>query len=153
MRFLVPSLVVGLLVSGLAGLTYGYQYYEYAPPARAGQAADVKGQLKTAVTHAGFAGEGNALGYVQQHLGHALNCLEGTRGKNFNQAWGHVCQGMGNGILADLKAAPGGGDFMLLAEQADALAVAGVRSKNLTEARMAAKGVAALLNIIAENLK
>jgi hypothetical protein len=114
---------------------------------------DVKTQLKTAITHAGFAANGNAAGYVEQHLGHAVNCLEGSKGKNFNQAWGHVCQAQGSGILVDLKTAAGGSDFALVAEQADALAVAGVKSKNLNEAKNAARGVAALLSVIADNLK
>jgi hypothetical protein len=117
------------------------------------QGADVKAEIKTAVTHAGFAAGGTTMSYVQQHLGHALNCLEGTKGKNFNQSWGHVCQGMGNGILEDLKGAPGGADLMLVAQQAGALAVAGINSKNLNEAKAAAKGVSALLTVIADNLK
>lgn len=119
----------------------------------AAPAGDAKSQIKTAITHAGFAAGGTTLSYVQQHLGHALNCLEGTKGKNFNQSWGHVCQGQGNGILEDLKAAPGGADFMLVAQQADALAVAGVGSRNLNEARNAARGVTALLTVIQDNLK
>ena len=119
------------------------------PPA----AGDVKQQLRTAITHAGFAANGNAAGYVQQHLGHALNCLEGTKGANFNQAWGHVCQGQGNGIVVDLKSAAGGSDFVLLAQQARALALAGVKSKNLNEAKFAARGVTALLNVVIDNLK
>jgi hypothetical protein len=121
--------------------------------AQTAPAGDAKQQLRTAITHAGFAAGGSALGYVEQHLGHALNCLEGTKGKNFNQAWGHVCQGQGNGILSDLAAAQGGADFMLVADQADALAVAGVKSKNLNQAKNAARGVGALLGVIADNLK
>ncbi|MGQ0569539.1 MAG: hypothetical protein ACT4P5_08430 [Armatimonadota bacterium] len=128
---------------------------EYGNPQPPGQAQgpDLKAQLRTAITHAGFAAGGSAQGYIEQHLGHALNCLEGPRGKNFNQRWGNVCQGQGNGILTDLKAAPGGGDFTLVAEQADALAAAGTKSKNLNEAKIAAKGVGALLSVIADNMK
>lgn len=118
-----------------------------APP------GDVKAQLATAVTHAGFAGDGQSVGYVRTHLGHALNCLEGMKGKNFNTAWGHVCQGQGNGILVDLASAPGGVAVKLVANQADFLAVAGTRSADLAEMRIAAKGVVALLKVVAENLK
>ena len=117
------------------------------------QAGDVKQQLRTAITHAGFAANGNVIGYVRQHLGHALNCIEGAKGKHFNQAWGHVCQGHGNGILVDLKAAPGGADVLPVAEHADALAVAGVTSNSLAQARNAARGVGALLAVIADPLK
>lgn len=134
-------------------MSYGQYDYRTRPSPAQVQAADVKMQVKTAITHAGFAAGGNALSSVEQHLGHALNCIEGAKGKNFNQAWGHVCEGQGNGILADLKAASGGADFMLLAETADNLAVTGVKSRNLAEDRFAARGVSALLTIIADNLK
>jgi hypothetical protein len=53
----------------------------------------------------------------------------------------------------DLKAAQGGAGFMLVAGQADSLALAGVKSKDLAEARSAAKGVGALLAVVADNLK
>jgi hypothetical protein len=121
--------------------------------AQAPAAGDVKLQLKTAITHAGFAANGNAAGYVRQHLGHALNCLEGAKGAHFNQAWGNVCQGQGSGIVVDLKSSAGGPDFVLLADQAQALALAGVRSNSLNEARHAARGVTALLTVIVDNLK
>jgi hypothetical protein len=147
MRLAAMICGVALVLSGSSTLA------PERPTAVAGRAPDVKAQVRTAITHAGFAGSGSTLSYVEQHLGHALNCLEGPGGSNFNRAWGHVCQGQGNGILVDLKAAPGGPDLALVAAQADALALAGVKSRNLNEARMAARGVAALLNVIAENLK
>ncbi len=40
---------------------------------------------------------------------------------------------------------------MLVAEQADSLALAGVKSKGLAEARNATKGVGALLTVVADN--
>lgn len=142
---------MGMLVATAAALAAA-QPYDYGPASGA-QGADVKAQLRTAIQHAGFAAAAGAISGVEQHLGHALNCIEGTRGRNFNQAWGHVCQGQGNGILADLRTAQGGADLMLVAQHADELAVAGVKSKNLNEARNAARGVAALLTVISENLK
>lgn len=150
MRMAAVVIVAGALVFGVTGVSFAPYHAQSAPPAAA---ADVKTQLGTAVTHAGFAADGTSLGYVQQHLGHALNCVEGTKGKNFNQSWGHVCQGQGNGILVDLKTASGGAAFMLVAESAGTLASNGLRSKDLTETKVAAKGVAALLKVIAENLK
>jgi hypothetical protein len=114
---------------------------------------DVKAQLNTAIVHAGFAGNGDSMGYVRQHLGHALNCIEGTSGKNFNRAWGHVCQGQGSGILQDLRATPGGPTFTLVIEHADSLAAAGLTRNDLAEARMAAKATAALLSVIEGNLR
>lgn len=150
--------VAGLLVLAIVEMSYSQYNYPSTPqPAKPqptqAQSGGVKTELKTAITHAGFAGGGDALAYVRQHLGHTLNCIEGTKGKNFNQSWGHVCQGQGNGILADLKAAQGGAGLMLIARQADSLALAGVKSGDLVEARNAAKGVGALLTVVADNLK
>lgn len=119
-------------------------------PLPAAAPVDAKTQLVTAITHAGFAGDGQSVGYVRTHLGHALNCLEGSKGKNFNPAWGNVCQEQGNGILIDLASTPGGATVMLVATQAGALAVAGTKSANT---RIAAKGVRALLRVVTENLK
>jgi hypothetical protein len=112
--------------------------YNYGQPQ---QQADVKAQIKTAITHAGFAVSGSTLNYVQQHLGHALNCIEGSKGKNFNASWGNVCEGQGNGILVDLKSAPGGVALVAEAERADSAALAGLKTKNLEETKTAAKSV------------
>ena len=43
------------------------------------------------------------------HLQHTLNCLDGPRGEGFNAAPGNPCQGQGNGILNDLRAAVSAG--------------------------------------------
>lgn len=158
MKSIVVLFVAGMFVLGIGQIgfsqyNYPYNYPSTPQPAQPAPSGDVKTELKTAITHAGFAGGGETLGSVQQHLGHTLNCIEGTKGRNFNQSWGHVCQGQGNGILVDLKAALGGAGFMLVAEQADSLALAGIKSKDLAEARNAAKGVGALLTVVADNLK
>jgi len=151
MNRIAALVVAAFLVLVAAGS--GAAQYDYRQPQVQAAAPAVQTQIKTAITHAGFAASGSAMGYVEQHLGHTLNCLEGSKGKNFNQSWGNVCEGQGNGILTDLKAASGGAAFMVLAEGADSLAVAGTKSKNLDEAKNAAKGVAALLTIISDNLK
>lgn len=151
MRRTAALLAAVLVTLWAAATSHGFQA-GYSAPAPTGS-ADAKTQVRTAITHARFAAEANVLGSVEQHLGHALNCIEGPRGKNFNRAWGHVCEGQGDGILVDLKATPGGADFMLVAEHAGALAAAGTKSRNLNEARMAARGVGSLLSVIADNLK
>jgi hypothetical protein len=155
MRRVVMVLVLVAAAGALAAYGQGgYGDYSTSPtPAAPAQGAAVRTQVRTALTHAGFAAGGDTLAYVTQHLGHALNCIEGEGGKNFNRAWGHVCQGQGRGILTDLRAAPGGSDLLLVAQAADDLAVAGVKSRNLNEARLAAKGVAALLQVIADTVK
>lgn len=149
---ILTIVVTAMLVVAAAARLSRADYHAQAPVGQS-QAGAALSQVRTAITHAGFAGGGSTLSYVQQHLGHALNCLEGTRGKNFNAGWGHPCQGQGNGVLADLRAAPGGASFMLVAEAAGNLAVAGLKSRDLAEARNAARGVAALLTVIADNLK
>jgi hypothetical protein len=147
-------IATGILIFA-AAMVYGSpgDYGNYGAPQPAQAGPDVKTQIKTAITHAGFAASGSALGYVQQHLGHALNCIEGSKGKNFNASWGNVCEGQGSGVLVDLKAAPGGAALMPEAEKADNLAVAGIKTKNLDEAKNAAKGVSDTLNGILGKLK
>ena len=69
-----------------------------------------KKQLQTTIFHAGeLAQRGTALASAQVHVAHVVNCLQGTNGKNFNAAVGHVCQGQGNGIILDLQAAQAAG--------------------------------------------
>lgn len=117
------------------------------------QTPNLQQELRTAITHAGFAANGQALNYVRTHLGHTLNCLQGPSGAQFNRAIGHVCQGQGNGILADLKSAPAGRAFELVARSAESLAIAGIRSSQIDEMKHAAGGVAALLDTIAAGMK
>jgi hypothetical protein len=150
------TFAAALLAAGtLAAAAYGQAGYgDYSTtPAPQAQGGAVRTQVRTALTHAGFAATADTLSSVVQHLGHALNCLEGESGRHFNRAWGHVCQGQGTGILTDLKASPGGADMVLVAQAATDLAVAGTRSRNLNEARMAAKGVGALLQVMADGLR
>ena len=148
-RMIAGVIAAGVLVLGFAAAAYA-PYHAQQPAAAA---ADVKTQLNTAVTHSGFAANGTSMAYVQQHLGHALNCIEGKGGKNFNASWGNVCEGQGSGILTDLRGASGSAAVMPLAQHADELAVSGVKSSDLTAARLAAKGVQALLKVVAENVK
>src|SRR3989304_1143602 len=144
-RMIAGVIVAGVLVLGFAAA--GYAPYHTQQPAAA--AADVKTQVKPAGTHSGFGADGTSMAYVQQHLGHALNCIEGKGGKNFNASWGNVCAGQGSGILTDLRGASGSAAVMPLAQHADGLAVTGVKSRDLTTARLAAKGVQALLKVVA----
>jgi hypothetical protein len=66
----------------------------------------IKTQLKTAAFHAGeLAQRGNTVAGTHLHLHHTINCLEGPSGPDFLQAAGYPCQGQGNGIIPDLRAA------------------------------------------------
>lgn len=141
--WLVSVTLVVLSLSALAS-------YHTAPaqPAAPSSVDAVKRQLQTAVFHAKNAASQGAVSSAVLHLGHALNCIEGPKGANFDASWGHVCEGQGQGILVDLQALPQARQVRLLVEAADALAVAGVRSGDLGATGNAARGVAALLELV-----
>ena len=72
--------------------------------------ANAKKQLETAIFHSGeLAQRGSAVAASRTHLQHTINCLEGPQGEHFNAAPGNPCQGQGNGILPDLRAAQAAG--------------------------------------------
>ena len=137
---------VALVVLPLSALAW----YHTAPaqPAAASSADAVKRQLQTAVFHAKNAASQGAISSAVLHLGHALNCVEGPKGANFDASWGNVCEGQGQGIAVDLQGLPQARQVRLLVEAADALALAGVKSGDLAATRNAAKGVAALLELV-----
>jgi hypothetical protein len=64
-------------------------------------------EMKTAITHAGFAEKYDSMKEVSLHLHHVLNCLVGPNDKMFDKMAGDPCQGQGNGILPDIKASMG----------------------------------------------
>jgi hypothetical protein len=71
---------------------------------------DIRKALETTIFHSGeLAQRGTAIAGTRTHLQHVINCLEGPSGKDFVQAAGFPCQGMGNGIVPDLRAASGPG--------------------------------------------
>lgn len=134
----------------------GYEPSQPAPPPQAPSAdatAKAVTQLRTGIEHARNAAGSGAMAAAVSHLGHALNCIEGTRGKNFNASWGHVCQGQGDGILNDIKASRNAANLMLVLESADSLAVAGVRARDLGAVQNAARGVGALLQIVLDGTR
>lgn len=139
----VAVLVVSLAVAAYADYHYGQQPAGGTEPAW-------KVQARTAAQHANFAAGADSMSSAEQHLGHALNCIEGPRGPNFNRAWGNPCEGQGNGLLPDLRASRTGSSWILVAEAAGELAVKGVRSRDLAQRRNAARGVAQLLQLVAE---
>jgi hypothetical protein len=65
---------------------------------------DVKKELQTAIFHSSeLAQRGSAVAAAKLHVQHVINCLEGPNGPNFKTEAGYPCQGMGNGIVPDLK--------------------------------------------------
>jgi len=146
-------LAVGLLVgvTGAALGQYGGGGSDYSQPTQAGNKAAT--QLRTAIDHARNSAGSQALAAAVNHLGHALNCIEGTRGRNFNASWGHVCQGQGDGILTDIRGQRNAEGLLIVLESADSLALAGVKAGNLPAVQNAARGVAALLQIVLDGLR
>jgi len=116
--------------------------------------ARAKTQVATAKAHAGFATGATTLADFQQHMGHVLNCVEGKGGKNFNAKWGHVCEGQGNGILADLREVPGRADLLPLVQQIGLNALGATMSSRLNDAATdVAEGVEAMLEMVEGSLK
>ena len=64
-------------------------------------------ELKTAITHAGFAEKYDTMKEVGMHLHHVVNCLVGESDPMFDKGAGNPCQGQGKGILPDIKAKMG----------------------------------------------
>ncbi len=90
--------VLGIAV--LAAMALGAQAIAAAPMGMADE-------LKTAITHAGFAAKYDTMKEVSLHLHHVVNCLVGPNDKMFDKAAGNPCQGQGNGIMPDIKAKMG----------------------------------------------
>jgi hypothetical protein len=141
-------LIAAAMVAGLAAAAYAP--YHTRPQQTGAAAGAYKAQARTAAAHAAFASDGSSMSYVREHLGHAIVCIEGPRGKNVNPAWDNPCQGQGAGVLADLRADPQGMAWLLVAQAADDLAVAGLKAQALDQAKAAARGVSELMKLIAQ---
>lgn len=103
--------------------------------------AAARAQLTTTIFHAGeLAQRGTAISGTQTHLQHVINCLEGDKGRNFKAAPGYPCQGQGNGILVDLRAAVAAGgrgaeSALKFADIASKLALQAVVMTDVNEAQ------------------
>jgi hypothetical protein len=60
-------------------------------------------ELKTAMSHAGYAAKADALNGVHLHLHHVLNCMVGPQDKLFDSAAGNPCKDQGTGVVPELK--------------------------------------------------
>ncbi len=98
-----------------------------------------------------LAKKGNAVAASKLHLQHVINCLEGPAGANYKQEAGYPCQGMGNGIVPDLKAAaasnvPGADAALKEANLAWTLATQAITKNDVNEVQPWAK-------VVSEHLK
>src|SRR3990172_7345460 len=150
-RLMGMMLAVGLVVWIAATALAQGGGYDYGTQPAGGSKAQT--QLQTAILHAKNSAGSGAMASAVSHLGHVLNCIEGTKGKNFNASWGHVCQGQGDGILTDIKGAKNADNLMLVLESADSLAVAGVKARDLGPVQRAARGVGALLQVVLDGTR
>lgn len=152
-RGYTSGIVALALLLVLAGLVFGQGYGDYGPTPAQAQTNKAETQLRTAIDHAKNAAASTTMSSAVEHLGHVLNCIEGTKGKNFNASWGHVCEGQGDGILIDIKGAKNAADAMLVLVSADSLALAGVKAKDLGAVQISARGVGALLQVVMDATK
>jgi hypothetical protein len=67
--------------------------------------ADIAAELATAQTHAGLAAKAPAIDGIHMHMHHALNCLEGPNGADFDKTNMNPCAAQGNGAIPDADAA------------------------------------------------
>jgi len=95
-------------------------------------------ELKTAITHAGFAQKYDTMEEVTLHLHHVVNCLVGPNDKMFDAGAGNPCQGQGNGILSDIKAQTGEDQQYQVAWWLAHLADQAITMGNLPQAKAAA---------------
>ncbi len=142
--------IIGTVAFVLWGVGATFAQYDYGAPATGDKAQT---QLRTGIDHAKNSAGSSAMAGAVTHLGHVLNCIEGTKGKNFNATWGHVCQGQGDGIVVDIKGVKNAENVMLVLESADALALAGVKAKDLATVQASARGVGALLQVVMDTIK
>lgn len=146
------AFLAGMLVAALA-------IFVVVPAAPAKSSVeDIKKQLQTAMFHAGeLAQRGSAVAASKTHLQHVMNCLEGTGGPNFVAAVGYPCQGMGGGVLPDLRAAgsdvKGAAEALRFANVAWTLVTTGLRSNDVDEVQPYAKVVAAQLKLALDALQ
>ena len=63
--------------------------------------ADAAAEISTAADHAGYAAAGLNIDAVHMHLHHAVNCLEGSKGKDFDSGNENPCAKEGNGAIPD----------------------------------------------------
>lgn len=67
--------------------------------------ADIAQEIATATTHAGLASKAPNIDGVHMHMHHAINCLEGANGADFDKSNANPCASQGNGAIPDASPA------------------------------------------------
>jgi hypothetical protein len=104
-------------------------------------AADLKGEIVNAQTHAGLAAQATTIDGVHMHLHHTLNCLVGPGGAGFDATQMNPCANSGNGVIADTTDAAKKKSFAAAATEAQA----GIAQSDLSTAKKTAGDVATML--------
>ena len=104
-------------------------------------AADVKGEIVTAETHAGLAAKASDLDGVHMHLHHTLNCLVGPNGAGFDAKQMNPCANSGSGAIPDTTDAAKKKSLQAAADKAKD----GIAQTNIATAQKDANDVAAML--------
>ena len=104
-------------------------------------AADVKGEIVTAETHAGLAAKASDLDGVHMHLHHTLNCLVGPNGAGFDAKQMNPCANSGSGAIPDTPDAAKKKSLQAAADKAKD----GIAQTNIATAQKDANDVAAML--------
>lgn len=145
----VPALVIALAFATTVGVAQ-YQYpRDYGSQATGGT---LQAEVKTALTHAGFAAKYDTLKEVTLHLHHVINCLVGSKDKMFDASAGNPCEGQGNGIVADLPASLGK-DAQYEARWSAHIADEAISMKSVEEARAGAHIVSLALADLQKMIK
>jgi len=100
--------------------------------------ADLAGELDTAQTHAGMAATQTDIAMAHKHLQHAVNCLEGPAGADFDAAAGNPCGKAGAGAIVDSTSAAQKAKLTPIATAAKA----GIGNSDLAASQKAAKDTA-----------
>lgn len=106
--------------------------------------ADVTSEIATATDHAGYAVAGLNIDAVHMHLHHAVNCLEGSSGKNFDSGNENPCAKAGNGAIPDTADAATKAKLQAVVATAEA----GIAAKDMGAAKKAATDAYAALRAI-----
>ena len=102
------------------------------------QGMGMQTELKTAITHAGYAEKYDSMKEVTLHLHHVVNCLVGANDPMYDKASGNPCEGQGNGILPDIKAKMGEDQEYQVAWWLARLGSDAIKMGNLAQAKAAA---------------
>jgi len=144
-----PALVMALIFSTTVGVARYQVPRDYGPqPSGAG----LQTELKTALTHAGFAAKYDTLKEVTLHLHHVVNCLVGPKDKMFDASAGNPCEGQGNGIAVDIPPSVGK-DAQYEARWSALIAEEAASTKTVEEARAGAHIVMLALDDLQKMIK